>query len=1162
MTAANAPQSEQVPASLPAVAAAEGKKHGPARKPGIFFFFFGVILPLLALIFETTTHYCAQHFFDPFPSTAHILLFLLIPLTNFMTWLASRRDLSAFYLFIALGNGMALGIGCLYTLMFLPISGTACLGILFLGFGLLAFAPLLSLPCSWLAGKSVCSLSADRRTFFDAHQMEHIGHLVILIMVVAIELPSTLTRVYLGEAADANNSAKSQAAISWLRKYGSQEVMLRACYERSGRATDILGSIAEHVHPVSMPEARSIFYKVTGKPFNSVPIPASARATIKNTSLVDDPADLNAGVQDDFDYDADIAGETVSGNARGLAVSSSKLTGTVDADALLAVMDWTFGFQNSSTYDREARCKILLPPGAVVTKAVMTVDGVAHEAIIQERQEARETYTAAVKARKNPLLVSVCGNDQVLVQCYPIRHGSNISVSLKIVAPATLGIDQSQATLVLPSFSEKNFQADAPLQIDGLSTGKGSHALTSVGENGDKQLSRFDAVLRLQRNAECKSVFSNDSWTDMNSVVKRLIRPEQHQTPAQLIVVIDGSLQMRGRMADIVEGLKALPPTVPTEVVLVSDRDQFLCKAGTKPADAAFKQAMQTLVEYQPVGGQDDSIVVRALARSKAKPGTQVLWIHGAQPSAGDDGTSGVKYFLQQAGVQPALYDLQVAPGPNEFLAFADSCPSLITVAPTGSISSDLKHLYSTWTSKVNAADEYEFLGTRIEGDTAQKTLPELAQLMAYDSVLRHSGSPNRAEQRGAGAIALHYHLITPATSAIVVEDIPQLAGEITAPLPVVDQWLANLNLQAFVDQAFSKITSDLNRLNVNQSKQQVTDIEFAAPAPVAERQEELAQRTQTSQIAPGYGGGYASVDEGEAGATTGGGESSSSQDDALLDWAGRGGQTAANKPMAGMPTAAPAPVPGNMRLRVQGRVTPLPQSGNRFNFAPNTWRGAQDAGVPAVPNFSGPVVAGGGGSGGGDVFGTADITTGGANSSNYTTSYSTPLSGQQQAPELQGATNGTIGPGGVIVRDERESGESLNAKLLYRQKTSAAKATADDKLMESKKETEKAYNGDRSLQFKDGNLKYDQMSQSAADRFNNEEPSSPTASADAPTAGTITMHGAPEGSFRMDYGPMFMQQMALACVFWIAMLVGFGFAANLILVLVRNARKDPVPNP
>jgi hypothetical protein len=42
----------------------------------------------------------------------------------------------------------------------------------------------------------------------------------------------------------------------------------------------------------------------------------------------------------------------------------------------------------------------------------------------------------------------------------------------------------------------------------------------------------------------------------------------------------------------------------------------------------------------------------------------------------------------------------------------------------------------------------------------------------------------------------------------------------------------------------------------------------------------------------------------------------------------------------------------------------------------------------------------------------------------------------------------------------------------------------------------------------------------------------------------------------------MFMQQMALACVFWIAMLVGFGFAANLILVLVRNARKDPVPNP
>jgi hypothetical protein len=57
--------------------------------------FGGVLLPLIAAVFEATTHFCAHHFFEPFPSTNHLLLFLPIPLSNFLALLARQLLLLA-----------------------------------------------------------------------------------------------------------------------------------------------------------------------------------------------------------------------------------------------------------------------------------------------------------------------------------------------------------------------------------------------------------------------------------------------------------------------------------------------------------------------------------------------------------------------------------------------------------------------------------------------------------------------------------------------------------------------------------------------------------------------------------------------------------------------------------------------------------------------------------------------------------------------------------------------------------------------------------------------------------------------------------------------------------------------------------------------------------
>ena len=121
----------------------------PIVRPGTGMIFFGVILPLLFMFYESQSHYLAKSFFDPFPTFNHYLLFSLIPVSNFLTWLAARTTVNAVYSLTALGSGMSLGIAILYSLMLLPMAPVL---LFHLPFGLLLLAPLLSIPYILNAG--------------------------------------------------------------------------------------------------------------------------------------------------------------------------------------------------------------------------------------------------------------------------------------------------------------------------------------------------------------------------------------------------------------------------------------------------------------------------------------------------------------------------------------------------------------------------------------------------------------------------------------------------------------------------------------------------------------------------------------------------------------------------------------------------------------------------------------------------------------------------------------------------------------------------------------------------------------------------------------------------------------------------------------------------
>jgi hypothetical protein len=795
---------ERAPAILTKAFTTFGQRQND--KLGKFFFFGGVLLPLLAVAFETSSHFCASHFFDPFPSSTHVVLFLLIPFANCLAWATQYEDFSQHYSFMALATGMAAGIGIMYSLMFLPILGLSLVFAIAGGFGLLGLAPLLSLPCTFRSERRVCNLALAKGNYTNPHQLNHIGHLIILVMIVAIELPSTMTRINLNLADDPKTAA---TGLKWLRKYGSQEVMLRACYERSGRATDILGSLYEAARPLNINHARNIFYRATGKPFNSVPLPDSARATIRKAGLVKDSTGVNAAVEDEFDLDLDVAGEVISGLSRGLSVSDSSITGKLDPDALVGVLNWTTTLKNSSKYDREARAKIILPGGSVVRRATLKIGGKQYEAKILVRKTARTRYVkSAFKSatRRDPLLVSTCGPDELLVQCFPIKPSDTAQISLEIVCPMTLD-EKNNALLGLPTIAEKNFLQDSLTNISITSKRPALIAKTTnpnttnpnpaatklplkfVDVVTTDELNKLNTVIHAERDQQNLTAFCHDTISQPPSLVVRKIRHQYQTAPQNLYVIVDASAVMQPYIDQIVEGLKSIPADTSVQLTIVGDATQIICKLPTKASDQEFQMTLQSLKKFEFVAGQDDSNALLSTVKSaSANPPSAVLWIHAAQP-VHDARKEELQKLLKAADHRVVLNNFTVCAGPQEMLEGLSTGPTLNMVARYGPIASDLRNFFKSWQNENPITPEYS---RTPDGETitaGSLTDAGLAQLSAYQELLTELQQNKQTET--AQTLAEDYHLVSPVSSAIVT-DVPGFdeSTVATAVSPEADTWL------------------------------------------------------------------------------------------------------------------------------------------------------------------------------------------------------------------------------------------------------------------------------------------------------------------------------------------------------------------------------------
>ena len=760
---------------------------------------FGVVLPVVALVLELLTRLCAGILFDPVPTVYHGALIASVPLANLWGIVALRRQRADYLGLFGLVNGFSIGIAAFYALLFLPFSPFAAFLVMFGGLGLLPLAPL----------SSMISALIIRRLLKRMLLVPEIGQgrtvprwwpgvVLALAAMTALEIPKTVTFIGLQMSA-ADEPELRERGLNLLRRAGSRDVLLRTCYIRQGLMNDPLGFlITELGRPVTDEQARLIYYRVTGTPFNSVKAPR-LRAARGGTFFED--------------WDPDAGSEVVSGRIRNLALHESRQDAIVEAESASAYTEWTMVFKNTSPRQQEARAIVLLPPGGVVSRLTLWIDGEEREAAFGGRSQVKEAYRKVVQRRRDPVLVTTCGPDRVLVQCFPVPpSGGSMKIRLGITSP--LDLDALDLGLLrLPYFIESNFNLPetgthsvwiesegklaAPAGMEGWvadqTPGKG-FALRGSFQTSMLDMPLAVKVARPGAASECHAV---DKRGPVPQAIRQVIREKPVEMPGRIVVVIDGSRKMgeyRGALESIVA---ALPEGCEFAALLAADEVRELVPLQPLTAPALERFAGQVKAARLAYGCDNVRALANAWDAAGGATNSAILWLHAAQP-VDFGGLEQLRQKWERRSGNPVLLCAQFGPGPNVVVQGLDKISAVRSIVRSGDTAEDVRRALALWAGKGRA---YR-IERNAEGQTAlppgASASDHVARLWALDEVRRLSASGLDADRTRSLEMARLYQLVTPVSGAVVLEtqqqyreaDLEPVSSQSVPTIPEPGTWL------------------------------------------------------------------------------------------------------------------------------------------------------------------------------------------------------------------------------------------------------------------------------------------------------------------------------------------------------------------------------------
>ncbi len=745
----------------PSVAAERGPSVPPAAAKGSFLVWtLGVVLPALVLCLETMVSFCGSLIFDPIPTWWHVLLVALVPVLN--AWLLAGAPGSRGDRWIGAAAGVAIIISGFYALLFLPIIHISLLALIVVGMGILPLTPVMAGFASWRIGRRA-RLLVDSLPRFKAGRW--IGVTAAVLALLALEGPAVWTRMNLQAAAAGKDGGD---AVRRLRAFHSERTLLSACYESAGRnsPTDLAGWIATGVEGVDMlfgegsggqdsATARDVFFRVTGKPFNSLrPPDTRARGMVGRA----DPLG-------EMEFDNDLGGDQVAVRLKNLDLKESRFDGHVDSASEIGYGEWTMVFHNRSRNAQEARCQVRLPAGGHVSRLTLWVNGEPREAAFSTVSKVKAAYKEiAVVQRRDPVLVTAVGPDTVLVQCFPVPAQGEMKIRFGVTAPLQDGGWE------LPRIVERNFGAVAGLEhalwlqgdSDFTVTGGKSFTAARDGEGRSLSITLPQAVI-MDRGLMLKlaargtgarpAVWCEDKFAKAEErYLIREPRRVKREAAAKVILVVDGSAPMAGWKEAAVAALGE------NVIAILAD-------------DAAVKVDAAALAEYRFTGGRDNEPALReAIRLSREHGGAPIVWLHGPQAAAVSR-SERLLQLLERGSVKPVIHAVEAVPGPNRLVEVVYRA-GIQTRGPK--LSAGDTSLKAYLAELLHGAEEDGWVWRRAairDGLEGKEVWDQLARLWAAGAAENTRQPLGEAER---SSLAARYQLVTSVSGAVVLETAAQ----------------------------------------------------------------------------------------------------------------------------------------------------------------------------------------------------------------------------------------------------------------------------------------------------------------------------------------------------------------------------------------------------
>ena len=571
----------------------------------ILYLLFGTLLPAFALGFEIVTGMSDDIYINPIPNLYHAILISITPIIIALNAIRCFRQQPIRKLDLHL-NSLCLGITSVYAIVYLPIAPFAAIGVLFYGLGFLPLSPLISLLCACRIRKEMKLRIAEQWPI----ELKHlaVGFLLGIALLCCGSTPRIITDYGIAQYGRVDTK-HDNSAIQLLRTFGSETVLLDACYRQSEPVFFWGGSRTG----VSTEEARQLYYRVTGESFNA-----------------------NRKEKEHFamrgrSNDRDLGGEHVGQRIDDIHLEESRLDGILEPETGTGYVEWTMVFRNDDEWrQHEARMLISIPTGGVASRVTLWVNGEPREAAFGSKAKVRAAYqSVAVRQRRDPILVNWAGPDLLLAQCFPIQPDGGkmkvrIGISFPLEADSPTTLAYRYPTIVAENFTISEQLKHSVWYEEKTSAGVLSHAAADMTMD---DLSSTRSTIQAAASPLAAS-FNSKHPTNPNETIKfKPQLPSNDPVAAPNAIVIDGSRAMRDHKKSIAKWASHYNGTLH----LYFASDEVHTFQGNGKACAVWIQ------QQDFVGGQDNvpalTEAIRALLpAASAETPQKLFWFSGPQP--------------------------------------------------------------------------------------------------------------------------------------------------------------------------------------------------------------------------------------------------------------------------------------------------------------------------------------------------------------------------------------------------------------------------------------------------------------------------------------------------------------------------------------------------